>query len=79
LPLQFAEGESATSLALSGTETFNVEIPDTTQPQQIITVLAISIDSTITRFQTLSRLDTPIEVQYYRDGGILRTVLKKLI
>ncbi|MDD2740003.1 MAG: aconitate hydratase AcnA [Methylomonas lenta] len=79
LPLQFAAGESATSLALSGTETFTVEISDTTRPQQAITVLATSIDSTTTRFQTLSRLDTPIEVQYYRDGGILRTVLKKLI
>ncbi|MGR9117468.1 MAG: aconitate hydratase, partial [Gammaproteobacteria bacterium] len=79
LPLQFAEGESAAGLGLNGTETFSVEITDDTAPQQIVPVLATSIDGTATRFNTLSRLDTPIEVQYYRDGGILRTVLKKLI
>lgn len=79
LPLQFAEGESAAGLGLRGTEAFTVEITNNTTPQQIVPVLATSIGGTITRFNTLSRLDTPIEVQYYRDGGILRTVLKKLI
>ena len=79
LPLQFAEGESAAGLGLNGTEAFTVEITDNTAPQQIVPVLATSIDSTVIRFNTLSRLDTPIEVQYYRDGGILRTVLKKLV
>ena len=79
LPLQFAEGESAAGLGLNGTEAFTVEITDNTIPQQIVPVLATSIDGTAIRFNTLSRLDTPIEVQYYRDGGILRTVLKKLV
>jgi len=79
LPLQFVEGESAAGLGLNGTEAITVEITDNTVPQQIVPVLAMSNNGTVTRFNTLSRLDTAIEVQYYRDGGILRTVLKKLI
>jgi aconitate hydratase len=76
LPLQFIAGESAASLGLSGTETFTIEINDSTVPRQEINVSATTVDGTIIRFKTLSRIDTPIEVQYYRDGGILRTVLK---
>jgi aconitate hydratase len=76
LPLQFIAGESAASLGLSGTETFTIEINDSTVPRQEINVSATTVDGTIIRFETLSRIDTPIEVQYYRDGGILRTVLK---
>ena len=79
LPLQFIEGETAASLGLNGTETFAVEISDTTRPQQIIPVSATAVDGSVTRIKTLSRLDTPIEIQYYRDGGILQTVLKRLI
>ncbi len=80
LPLQFMDGDSVTSLGLNGTETFAIEIADTTEPRQKIAVSATSADGAITtRFKTISRIDTPIEVQYYRDGGILRTVLKKFL
>ncbi len=80
LPLQFVSGESASSLGLNGTETFALEITDSTKPQQEIAVSATRADGAITiRFTTISRIDTPIEVQYYRDGGILRTVLKKML
>jgi aconitate hydratase len=79
LPLQFIKGESVKTLKLTGTETFNIDITDATVPQQKITVSAIAPDGTITSFKTISRIDTPIEIQYYRDGGILRTVLKKLV
>ena len=48
-------------------------------PQQEITVSATAPDGRITTFKAISRIDTPIEIQYYRDGGILRTVLKKLL
>jgi len=78
LPLQFTDGESAKSLKLTGTETFAVDISDAMAPQQVVKVSATAPDGTFTTFKTVSRIDTPIEIQYYRDGGILRTVLKKL-
>jgi aconitate hydratase len=79
LPLQFMNGESVKTLKLTGTETFNIDISDATVPQQEITVSATAHDGIITTFKAISRIDTPIEIQYYRDGGILRTVLKKLV
>jgi aconitate hydratase len=78
LPLQFMNGKSVKTLKLTGTETFNIDISDATEPQQEITVSATAPDGTITTFKAISRIDTPIEIQYYRDGGILCTVLKKL-
>ena len=78
LPLQFVSGESAQSLGLKGDETYTVDIADDTAPQQIVDVTARSPDGSVTAFKAISRIDTPIEIQYYRDGGILRTVLKKL-
>jgi aconitate hydratase len=79
LPLQFAPGESAADLGLKGSETFSVEMPDTLAPGQLLTVTATADDGTVKSFKTQSRIDTPIEIEYYRDGGILRTVLKKLL
>ncbi len=79
LPLQFINGESVKTLKLTGTETFNIDISDATTPQQEIAVSATAPDGTVTTFKAISRIDTPIEIQYYRDGGILRTVLKKLL
>jgi aconitate hydratase len=79
LPLQFIEGESARSLELSGAETFAIDISDTMAPQQEVNVSATALDGTVKTFKAVSRIDTPIEIQYYRDGGILRTVLKKLM
>ncbi|MCK9609463.1 MAG: aconitate hydratase AcnA [Methylomonas sp.] len=79
LPLQFMPGDSAASLGLNGSETFAIDIRYDNLPQQQIEVAATSIDGTVTQFKTLSRIDTPIEVQYYRDGGILCTVLKTLL
>ena len=79
LPLQFINGESVKTLKLTGTETFNIDISDATTPQQEIAVSATAPDGTVITFKAISRIDTPIEIQYYRDGGILRTVLKKLL
>ena len=79
LPLQFMSGESVKTLKLTGTEMFNIDISDATVPQQELTVSATAPDGTITTFKAISRIDTPIEIHYYRDGGILRTVLKKLV
>lgn len=79
LPLQFMPSESVKTLGLTGTETFSIAIADTTVPQQKVTVSAVSSDGTSISFDAISRIDTPIEIQYYQDGGILRTVLKKLV
>jgi aconitate hydratase len=79
LPLQFINGESAKSLKLTGAETFAIDVSDAMVPQQELNVSAKAPDGTVTNFKALSRIDTPIEIQYYRDGGILRTVLKKLL
>lgn len=79
LPLEFIDGESAATLGLTGTETLAVELSDTLVSGQLITVSATAPVGAFTTFKTRSRIDTPIEIEYYRDGGILRTVLKKLL
>jgi aconitate hydratase len=79
LPLQFLAGASAAGLGLTGAETYNIALGDDLQAQQEIEVEAITAAGAAVRFKTLCRIDTPIEVQYYRDGGILRTVLKQLL
>lgn len=78
LPLTFKEGQDATSLGLDGTETFDIAITDDVKPRQQITVTATKPDGTKVEFTTLCRIDTPVEVEYYRNGGILHTVLRKM-
>ncbi|NND85549.1 MAG: aconitate hydratase, partial [Acidimicrobiia bacterium] len=78
LPLTFADGEDADTLGLDGTETFSVEVDDSVVPRQDIDVVATKADGTEVRFTTTCRLDTPVEVQYYRNGGILHTVLLRM-
>lgn len=78
LPLQFLNGETAASLHLTGIETYSCDATASIT-QQEIEVSATAEDGSIIRFRTLSRIDTPVEAQYFRDGGILRTVLKKLL
>jgi aconitate hydratase len=78
LPLQFAEGEDADSLGLDGTETFDIAIDDTLRARQEVVVTARHENGTETTFTTLVRIDTPVEVDYYRNGGILHTVLKEM-
>lgn len=80
LPLQFKEGENAQSLGLDGTETFStVNLTDEVKPQQDITVKAVKADGREIIFQTTCRIDTPVEVDYYRNGGILHTVLRNFL
>ncbi len=81
LPLQFAEGESAETLKLDGTETFdltgleNVEI----KPLQTATLRVNRADGATQEVKLILRIDTPIEVEYYRHGGILPFVLRRLL
>ena len=80
LPLQFEEGESAESHGLSGFETFDVEgIEGGIEPRQRVRVRVTSADGTIKTLNTVVRIDTPVEVEYYRHGGILQYVLRGLL
>ena len=80
LPLQFKEGESVRSLGLSGREVFDIEgIDDGIQPRQALSVRARREDGSEVRFIAVARLDTPVEVDYYRNGGILHTVLRNML
>jgi aconitate hydratase len=79
LPLQFADGEDADSLGLDGTETFDIPVDDDLAPGQEIVVTATAEDGAQTTFTTVNRCDTPIEVEYYRHGGILHYVLRDFV
>jgi aconitate hydratase len=78
LPLEFAPGENAETLGLDGTETFDIAIDDTLRPMQKVEVTATSGDGTVKKFTVTARVDTPIDVEYYRNGGILHTVLRHM-
>ena len=79
LPLQYKAGENAASLGLDGTETFSIPLTDDLSPRQTVTVTAKKADGTEVTFDTVCRLDTPIEVDYYRHGGILHYVLRDFL
>jgi aconitate hydratase len=80
LPLEYKAGETAESLGLDGTETFEtVNLTDDLQPLQDVAVKATKADGTAVMFQTTCRIDTPVEVDYYRNGGILHTVLRNFL
>jgi aconitate hydratase len=78
LPLTFKDGESHETLGLTGHETYSIPVNDEVQPLQWVTVEAKRKDGTVTSFDAQVRLDTPVEVQYYRNGGILHTVLREM-
>jgi aconitate hydratase len=77
LPLQFMPGDSAESLGLSGHERFSIAGLDDGNAKQV-TVTATSADGDNKQFQARVRIDTPNEVEYYQNGGILHYVLRKL-
>jgi aconitate hydratase len=78
LPLQFRDGENREVLELDGTETFDISLADDLKPGQAVEVTAIKADGSETRFTTKCRIDTPVEIEYYRNGGILHKVLRDL-
>jgi aconitate hydratase len=79
LPLQFMPGQTAASLGLTGDETLDFEgLNDQLTPRSQLTVKATRPDGTSFSFETLVRIDTPVEIDYFRNGGILPTVLRKL-
>jgi aconitate hydratase A / 2-methylisocitrate dehydratase len=78
LPLQFMPGESAAGLGLTGRESFSIEGLAGIGAHQEVTVAARGDDGRETRFRTLARLDGEIDVTYFRNGGVLQTVLRRL-
>lgn len=79
LPLQFKPGESVKSLGLTGYERYEIlGLSNDLQPGQIYTVRATADDGSVKEFEVISRIDTPVEANYYRNGGILQTVLRKI-
>ncbi len=77
LPLEFPAGKNVEALNLDGTETFDIDLPSAVEPRQQVQVSATKSDGTKMTFEALCRIDTPIEIEYFRNGGILQTVLRK--
>ena len=78
LPLQHKDGDTAASLGLDGTELYDIAIDDTLEASQDVLVRATRDDGSVVEFMTVCRCDTPVDVDYYRNGGILHTVLRRM-
>jgi aconitate hydratase len=79
LPLQFKGADTVESLGIKGDETFDIEVPADIRPQQDLALVITRGDGTKRSVQVLCRIDTPIEVDYFRHGGILPFVLRELV
>jgi len=79
LPLQYLDGETAATHGLTGEETFAVALDDQLKPRQRLSVAVTAKNGSTRTFAVQCRIDTPVEVDYYRNGGILQTVLRKLL
>jgi len=79
LPLEFKPGQNAESLGLTGKESYTIHVDDTLKPRQDV-VVDVTDDKGVTRTIVMTcRVDTPVEVDYYRNGGILQTVLRHFL
>jgi aconitate hydratase len=79
LPLEFKPGDNPSTLDLSGREVFDIEgLSAEIRPRQELTVRALEPEGSERRFNVIARLDSPVEVDYYKNGGILHTVLRSL-
>jgi aconitate hydratase len=80
LPLRFMEGQNVESLGLDGSEVFDIQgLGDDMSPQCLVMVSARKADGRVMEFQAKAMLNTAVEVNYYRNGGILHTVLRNLV
>ena len=79
IPLQYLAGETRESLGLTGEETFAFSgIATELAPRKRLTVTATAADGTTKSFEVLARIDTLVELDYYKHGGILQYVLRQL-
>lgn len=74
VPLQFLEGENAESLGLTGREIYNIELPENLKPGQ-----EIQVRSDLKTFSVILRFDTDVDLLYYRNGGILNYMIRKIL
>ncbi len=80
LPLEFQDGATWQSLGMDGSETFDIDsLSDDLQPRTAIKVVATKTDGSKIEFDANVRIDTAVEMDYYRNGGILQTVLRNLL
>jgi aconitate hydratase len=80
LPLQFKEGENAETLGLTGFEVYDIEgVDDDLQPGQEVAVHARDVTGSEKVFHAIVRINSPVEVKYYRNGGILQAVLRDML
>ena len=80
LPLEFVDGKNAASFNLTGTETFDLEgLTDPVKPRQAVTLVVDRSNGTVDRIPLVARIDTAIEGEYYRHGGILPYVLRQIL
>jgi aconitate hydratase len=80
LPLQFQPGESRTTLSLTGDETYRIEgLSGGIIPRMTVHVTAARADGSEVRFDALVRIDSPLEAEQYRGGGILPLIMRKLL
>jgi len=79
LPLQFKAGENVASLGLTGHESFDVDVDDKLKPGQVVKVTMTDPSGKSRVIEVINRIDTPVEIEYYRNGGILHTVLKNIL
>ena len=80
LPLKFMDGQNAESLGLKGDEVFDIEgLSDKMAPKSVVNVKAKKADGSVIQFKATAQLNTDVEVNYYRNGGILHTVLRNLV
>jgi aconitate hydratase len=79
IPLQFKDGQTIASLGLDGTESFEITLDDSLKAGQDVAVKATRADGKVIAFTAKNRIDTPVEIEYYRNGGILQTVLMNLM
>jgi aconitate hydratase len=79
LPLQFQRGQTRSSLGLTGHGIFEIQVGDDLKPLQDVKVRVQTKEGGTVEFNAVCRIDTPVEIEYYRNGGILHTVLRKML
>jgi aconitate hydratase len=80
LPLQYKAGDTAESIGLTGNELFSITgIAEDIKPLKRVQVIAKKEDGTEIKFQAIARMDSKIEIEYYRNGGILQYVLRQFL